>query len=141
MSKSVGLVKGKAPSLQGGAFAGTSISMVNLLKTGIATNGSGELLSTLSQHRYQGSFCQGTGGLIADLMNKDHIRGNLSKYEPDIAATNNAGFTYILVSVFYLRHRPVMYLILTFHSRARPTRTLVTVLPDLVILQEQQCGV
>jgi len=98
VSEAVHLVKGKQPTLQGAAFAGTSITMRNLLNTGIATNGSGELLSTLSQHRYQGSFCQGSGGLIADLMNKNHIRGNLSNYEPDVVATNNAGLTYIMVS-------------------------------------------
>jgi len=105
VSKSIGLVKGKAPTLQGAAFAGTSISMVNLLKTGITTNTSGELLTTLSQHRYQGSFCQGSGGLIADLMNKAHVRGNLSHYETDIAATNKAGLTYILVSYKQIRRQ------------------------------------
>lgn len=98
ISEAVHLVKGRKPSLQGAAFAGTSITMRSLLNTGVATNGSGELLSTLSQHRYQGSFCQGSGGLIADLMSKNHIRGNLSNYVPDVVATNNAGLVYIMVS-------------------------------------------
>lgn len=117
--------------------------MVNLLKTGITTNTSGELLSTLSQHRYQGSFCQGSGGLIADLMNKAHVRGNLSHYETDIAATNKAGLTYILVSYKQIRRQKTSIICkftIALKLRARQTLTLATVLLVLAIQQEQQYG-
>ncbi|KAJ2962019.1 hypothetical protein NQZ79_g2828 [Umbelopsis isabellina] len=95
VTEAIHLQEGRKPTLQGAAFAGTKFSMVKLIDSGILTNGSGKYLSTLSQHRYQGTFCYGGGGLIQDLMNKAHIRGNLSQYETDIAATNKAGLDYI----------------------------------------------
>lgn len=49
-----------------------------------------------SEHHYSGTFCSGSEGVLADLMNKATIRGNLSQYIPDIQATKAQGFDYIL---------------------------------------------
>lgn len=52
--------------------------------------------SSFSEHRYSGSFCQGSGGLLQDLMTKNTIRGNLSVFTPDIAETRKRGLDYVL---------------------------------------------
>ncbi|EJT96649.1 hypothetical protein DACRYDRAFT_60186 [Dacryopinax primogenitus] len=51
---------------------------------------------TVSEHHYQGSFCQGAGGAVADLMNKAYVRGNLSVFDPEIAAANAQGWRFEL---------------------------------------------
>lgn len=55
----------------------------------------GWLLCSISQHHYSGSFCTGSGGLLSDLMAKDGIRGNVSAFDDDIAASQAQGLTYI----------------------------------------------
>ena len=50
----------------------------------------------ISQHKYSGSFCTGTNGLLQDLMAKDSIRGNLSVFASDIRAVREKGLEYIL---------------------------------------------
>jgi hypothetical protein len=50
----------------------------------------------ISQHHYSGSFCAGTSGLLADLMDKSTIRSNLSYFVSDIAAAREHGLDYIL---------------------------------------------
>lgn len=50
----------------------------------------------ISQHRYSGSFCQGSGGLLQDLMTKSTIRGNLTVFKPDIDAVKAKGLGYIM---------------------------------------------
>ncbi|KAG6909980.1 hypothetical protein DXG01_013980 [Tephrocybe rancida] len=83
----------------GASFAGSShgagFSPQSAFQAGLLT-GPGELISTMSQHRYSGSFCTGSGGLLSDLMTKSTIRGNLSVFIPDIQATAVQGRNYIL---------------------------------------------
>jgi len=50
----------------------------------------------VSQHKYSGSFCTGTTGLLQDLMTKDSIRGNLSVFASDIMAVRDKGLEYVL---------------------------------------------
>lgn len=54
-----------------------------------------ENVLSVSQHHYSGSFCSGNSGLLSDLMAKDGIRGNISLFDSDIAATTALGLTYI----------------------------------------------
>ena len=42
------------------------------------------------------TFCAGTSGSLQDLMTKSTIRGNLSQYNSDIAATHQRGLDYVL---------------------------------------------
>ncbi|KAF8622544.1 hypothetical protein AX15_006899 [Amanita polypyramis BW_CC] len=85
-----------------GAFAHSSHSDTDfspqaLLGSGGISNSSLiDLVSTYSQHHYSGSFCRGTNGILQDLMLKENIRGNLSGYRPDIAATRAHGLDYVL---------------------------------------------
>ena len=50
----------------------------------------------ISQHRYSGSFCSGSSGLLQDLMTKANIRSNLTDLIPDIVATREKGLDYVL---------------------------------------------
>ncbi|PPQ75253.1 hypothetical protein CVT24_007431 [Panaeolus cyanescens] len=95
------LTAGSRPQFWGAAFAGSShsnsgFSPQAIFSEGILVSAPGKLISTLSQHRYSGSFCSGSGGLLQDLMTKSTIRGNLSVFSPDIAATRAKGLDYVL---------------------------------------------
>lgn len=52
----------------------------------------------ISQHVYSGSGlgCGTIDSCIQDLMGKQNVRGNLSAFVPDIAATKAQGLTYVL---------------------------------------------
>lgn len=84
----------------GASFAGSShgagFSPQAIFSAGILDSAPGKLMSTISQHRYSGSFCSGSEGLLQDLMTKATIRGNLSTFSPDIAATRQRGLDYVL---------------------------------------------
>ncbi|KAG6812433.1 hypothetical protein H0H92_002899 [Tricholoma furcatifolium] len=75
-------------SFAGSANGGTGFSPEAAFSAGILT-GPGQFIST-------GSFCTGSGGLLANLMNKASIRGNLTAFAPDIQATFDQGLDYIL---------------------------------------------
>ncbi|KAG6853789.1 hypothetical protein C0991_001378 [Blastosporella zonata] len=83
----------------GASFAGSShgagFSPQSAFQEGLLT-GPGKLIAAISQHRYSGSFCTGDGGLLADLMTKSTIRGNLTVFVSDIHATLAQGLDYIL---------------------------------------------
>jgi hypothetical protein len=84
-----------------GAFAESSHNLGSfspqaIYNLGILDSTAGQKIQAFSEHHYQGSFCSGSAGLLADLMNKATIRGNLTQYTPDIQATNNQGLDYIL---------------------------------------------
>ncbi|KAJ4468707.1 glycoside hydrolase family 79 protein [Lentinula aciculospora] len=85
----------------GGAFAGsnhspTGFSPQGLFNNGILTSVPGMLINTISQHVYSGSGlgCGTISSCIQDLMSKPFIRGNLSQFIPDIAATKAQDLTY-----------------------------------------------
>ncbi|EAU85549.2 hypothetical protein CC1G_06262 [Coprinopsis cinerea okayama7 len=67
-----------------------------LFAQGLLRSHAGSLISTISQHRYSGSFCTGSPVLLQDLMTKTTIRGNISVYAADIAATRALGLDYVL---------------------------------------------
>ncbi|KAJ2921623.1 hypothetical protein H1R20_g15470, partial [Candolleomyces eurysporus] len=85
----------------GAAFAASShsnngFSPQALFYQGLLTSPPGSLISTISQHAYSGSFCEGNGALLQDLMTKAYIRGNLSRFTPDIAATRAQNLDYVM---------------------------------------------
>ncbi|KAF9048430.1 glycoside hydrolase family 79 protein [Panaeolus papilionaceus] len=95
------LTNGSGPQFWGAAFAGSSHSTSGfspqaIFSEGILDSAPGKLISTISQHRYSGSFCAGSGGLLQDLMTKSTIRGNISVFTPDVAATRAKGLDYVL---------------------------------------------
>lgn len=53
-----------------------------------------------------GAFCTGQNALLADLMTKSFIRGNLTRFNADIQATHKQGLDYILGSVHYIPYLP-----------------------------------
>ena len=50
----------------------------------------------ISQHHYSAAFCNGGDFPLVSFMNKASIRGNLSIFTADIAATHAQGMPYIL---------------------------------------------
>ncbi|KAH9481594.1 Beta-glucuronidase [Psilocybe cubensis] len=90
-----------SPKFWGAAFAGSSHSTSGfspqaIFSEGILSSAPGALISTISEHRYSGSFCSGSGGLLQDLMTKSTIRSNLTQFTPDISATHAKGLDYVL---------------------------------------------
>ncbi|KAG6373312.1 glycoside hydrolase family 79 protein [Boletus reticuloceps] len=102
VSETAGLSKTSFTKLIGGAFAGSSNNNISgfspqaIFAEGILGTMPGALITTISQHRYSGSFCAGSGAILQDLMTKSYIRGNISVFEPDIKATFAHGLKYIL---------------------------------------------
>ncbi|GLB40604.1 putative glycosyl hydrolase family 79 C-terminal beta domain [Lyophyllum shimeji] len=100
VSAAAGLSPTSHTKFLGASFAGSSHTTTGFspqaaFAAGLLT-GPGKLISTISQHRYSGSFCAGNGGLLQDLMTKSTIRGNLTIFVPDIQATFAQGLDYIL---------------------------------------------
>lgn len=100
VSHAAGLSATSHTKFLGASFAGSSHSTTGFspqaaFQAGLLT-GPGKLISAISQHRYSGSFCAGSGGLLSDLMTKFTIRGNLTVFVPDIEATFAQGLDYIL---------------------------------------------
>ncbi|PPQ90810.1 hypothetical protein CVT25_012130 [Psilocybe cyanescens] len=90
-----------SPKFWGAAFAGSSHSTSGfspqaIFSEGILSSAPGALISTISEHRYSGSFCAGSGGLLQDLMTKSTIRSNLTQFTPDIVATHAKNLDYVL---------------------------------------------
>ena len=50
----------------------------------------------ISQHRYSAAFCDGGNFPLVSFMSKTAIRGNLSIFNADIAATHAQGLDYVL---------------------------------------------
>lgn len=50
----------------------------------------------ISQHQYSAAFCSGSDFDLISFMNKTSIRGNLTVFEEDVAATHANGLDYIL---------------------------------------------
>ncbi|KIL67493.1 glycoside hydrolase family 79 protein [Amanita muscaria Koide BX008] len=82
-------------SFAGGSHSTTGFSPQAIFNEGILNSNSGRLIATFSQHHYSGVVCQGFSGILQDLMSKSTIRGNLSSYIPDIAATRTQGLDYV----------------------------------------------
>ncbi|KAG1725353.1 glycoside hydrolase family 79 protein [Suillus paluster] len=102
VSMTAKLSKTSYTKLIGAAFAGSSHNNLNgfspqaIFNLGILKSPAGQLIETISQHLYSGSFCSGGGAVLQDLMTKSYIRGNISVFNPDIEATFANGLNYIL---------------------------------------------
>jgi hypothetical protein len=88
-------------SFLGASFAASSHSTSGfspqaIFDEEILSSPPGSMISTISQHHYSGTFCFGSSGVLRDLMAKATIRGNLTDFAPDIAATIKEGRHYIL---------------------------------------------
>ncbi|KAG2145236.1 glycoside hydrolase family 79 protein [Suillus clintonianus] len=88
--------------LIGAAFAESSHNNLSgfspqaIFNLGILESPAGQLVETISQHHYSGSFCTGGGAVLQDLMTKSYIRGNVSEFSSDVEATLAKGLNYIL---------------------------------------------
>ena len=52
--------------------------------------------SSISQHRYSAAFCSGGDFALSSFLSKTNVRGNLTLWKPDIAASKQRGLRYIL---------------------------------------------
>ncbi|KAJ6557288.1 glycoside hydrolase family 79 protein [Mycena vulgaris] len=80
------------PSFAGVSHAAESFSALGVFTQGIQETPPGSLLRTFSQHHYQ---C-GAGEILTDIVQKAHIRGNLTDLLPDIAVVRSHGLDYVL---------------------------------------------
>ncbi|PCH41758.1 glycoside hydrolase family 79 protein [Wolfiporia cocos MD-104 SS10] len=83
-------------TLQGAAFASQKFTPREIFSLGILNSTAGKTISTISQHQYSAAFCNGGAFGLISFMNKASVRGNLTIFEADIAATYEHGLTYIL---------------------------------------------
>jgi len=83
-------------TLQGAAFASQKFTPREIFALGILNSTAGRTISTISQHQYSAAFCNGGNFGLIDFMNKSTVRGNLTIFEADIAATYAQGLTYVL---------------------------------------------
>ncbi|KAG6826758.1 hypothetical protein H0H92_014548 [Tricholoma furcatifolium] len=94
VSAAMGISSTSATKFWGLAFAESSHSSTSgfspqsAFNQGLLKSGPGSAIST-------GSFCSGSEGLLQDLMTKSTIRGNLSSFSSDIAATRAQGLDYV----------------------------------------------
>ncbi|KAI0915487.1 hypothetical protein AcV5_003693 [Taiwanofungus camphoratus] len=83
-------------TLQGAAFASQAFTPREIFELGILQSTPGKTISTISQHQYSAAFCNGGAFGLISFMNKAAIRGNLTIFEADIAATYAQNLTYVL---------------------------------------------
>ncbi|KAG1882085.1 glycoside hydrolase family 79 protein [Suillus subluteus] len=101
VSTTANLSESSYTKLIGAAFAGSSNNNLSgfspqaIFNLGILESPAGQLIETISQHHYSGSFCTGGGSVMQDLMTKSYIRGNISMFVPDIEASSAEGLDYI----------------------------------------------
>ncbi|TDL25597.1 glycoside hydrolase family 79 protein, partial [Rickenella mellea] len=101
VSVAAGITSSSHVKFLGGSFgfsghSSSSFSPQGMFASGILNSPQGQLITTISQHHYSGSFCTGSNGLLQDLMTKATIRSNLTQFSSDIAATHAQGLGYIL---------------------------------------------
>ncbi|KAI8984835.1 glycoside hydrolase family 79 protein [Trametes punicea] len=83
-------------TLQGAAFAGQGFTPREIFNLGILNSTPGKAISVISQHQYSAAFCNGGDFPLVSFMSKAAVRGNLTIFEADIAATYAKGLLYIL---------------------------------------------
>lgn len=101
ISKAAGMSSNSRTKFRLGSFAASShdlppFSPQLIFRDGVLNSEAGKLATVFSQHRYSGSFCQGNGALLQDLMTKKSIRGNITVFSPDITVVKSKGLDYIL---------------------------------------------
>ncbi|TEB25149.1 hypothetical protein FA13DRAFT_1738567 [Coprinellus micaceus] len=82
ITNALGITSSSTTKFWGGAFAGSGV----VCSTGVV----------YIDHAYSGSFCEGNGALLQDLMTKANIRGNLTRFGPDIAVARDRGLDYVM---------------------------------------------
>ncbi|KAH8107686.1 glycoside hydrolase family 79 protein [Cristinia sonorae] len=82
-------------SFLGASFAGQGFTPTQIFNLGILDSDGGKTISTISQHRYSAAFCNGGDFPLISFMNKANVRGNLTVFNADIAATQQHGLRYI----------------------------------------------
>ncbi|CDO69470.1 Glycoside Hydrolase Family 79 protein [Trametes cinnabarina] len=83
-------------TLQGAAFAGQGFTPRQIFDLGILDSPPGRAISVISQHQYSAAFCNGGDFPLVSFMSKAAVRGNLTVFAADIAATHAKGLIYIL---------------------------------------------
>lgn len=83
-------------TVQGAAFAGQGFTPREIFSLGILDSAPGSAITVISQHQYSAAFCQGGDFPLVSFMSKTAVRGNLTIFEADIAATHEQGLEYIL---------------------------------------------
>ncbi|RDX48501.1 glycoside hydrolase family 79 protein [Lentinus brumalis] len=83
-------------SIQGAAFASQQFTPGEIFDLGILDSKPGKAISQISQHKYSAAFCNGGDFPLTSFMSKAAVRGNLTVFEADIAATHARGLTYVL---------------------------------------------
>ncbi|KAJ2994493.1 hypothetical protein NUW54_g7543 [Trametes sanguinea] len=97
VAEAVGINSRNDPvTLQGAAFAGQGFTPREIFDLGILDSAPGKAISVISQHQYSAAFCNGGDFPLVSFMSKAAVRGNLTIFEADIAATNSKGLVYIL---------------------------------------------
>ncbi|KAI0831387.1 glycoside hydrolase family 79 protein [Trametes gibbosa] len=97
VAKAAGITGGSgAVTLQGAAFAGQGFTPRQIFGLGILDSAPGKAISVISQHQYSAAFCNGGDFPLVSFMSKAAVRGNLTHFEADIAATHAQGLDYIL---------------------------------------------
>ncbi|TCD64842.1 hypothetical protein EIP91_003590, partial [Steccherinum ochraceum] len=82
-------------AFQGAAFAGQGFTPTEIFNLGILDTAPGSTIATISQHRYSAAFCSGGDFPLVSFMSKANVRGNLTIFEADIAATQQRGLRYV----------------------------------------------
>ncbi|KZT74569.1 glycoside hydrolase family 79 protein [Daedalea quercina L-15889] len=83
-------------TLQGAAFVSQTFTPREIFALGILNSTAGQTISTISQHQYSAAFCSGGDFDLISFMNKTSVRGNLTIFEADIAASHANGLDYVL---------------------------------------------
>ncbi|RPD70303.1 glycoside hydrolase family 79 protein [Lentinus tigrinus ALCF2SS1-7] len=83
-------------SVQGAAFATQQFTPREIFDLGILDSKPGKAISQISQHQYSAVFCNGGDFPLTSFMSKSAVRGNLTGFKDDIAATHARGLTYVL---------------------------------------------
>ncbi|EMD41170.1 glycoside hydrolase family 79 protein [Gelatoporia subvermispora B] len=95
--EAAGITSNTGPvTMQGAAFAGQGFTPREIFSLGILESEAGKTITTISQHQYSAAFCNGGNFPLISFMNKTYVRGNLTLFEPDIAASHAQGLDYIL---------------------------------------------
>ncbi|KAH9856965.1 glycoside hydrolase family 79 protein [Lenzites betulinus] len=97
VAEAAGITSRTSPiTFQGAAFAGQGFTPRQIFSLGILDSAPGKGITVISQHQYSAAFCNGGDFPLTSFMSKAAVRGNLTHFEADIAASHAQGLTYIL---------------------------------------------
>ncbi|KAK7041787.1 hypothetical protein VNI00_009076 [Paramarasmius palmivorus] len=99
ITRAIGLTGHSRTRFWGGSFGGSNtfgFTAKKIFDEGYLDSQPGALVTALSQHRYSGSFCQGSASLLQELMDKETIKTNLTMFYEDIVETRRRGLRYVL---------------------------------------------